>query len=191
MGRREWVILGVAAVVVVVVVVVLVVSCGGSSSSSSTTTTSQSLESWANSLCTSANTYVESLKSLGTKAQSGGLTKDTIDSLVQDARASTQTFTNDVKAVGAPPVSDSEAQSVLETLQSELSKDGAAIQDATKNVSSLTDLIAAAPVIASTFTSAKSQVKNAYDQIKQLDPKGDIQQAFTSAPACEPFIGSS
>jgi C4-dicarboxylate-specific signal transduction histidine kinase len=190
MGRREWVILGVAAAVVVVVVVVLVVACGGSSSSSTTTTTAQSMEQWADSLCTSANTYVSSLKSLGTQVQSGGLSKDSINSAVDDAKSATQTFGDEVKALGAPPVTNSQAKQVLENLSSELSKDAETIQGALSDVSDLSGLLAAAPTITSTITSAGTQVSSAYDEIKQLDPKGDIQQAFTSAPACKSLTGS-
>ena len=127
-GKREWVILGVAAVVVVVVVVVLVVSCGGSSSSSTTTTTAQSLQQWANGLCSAANTYVSSLKSLGTNLPSGGVTKDSINSLVDDAKTATQTFEDQVKAVGSPPVANSDAKKVLDGLRNELADDAEAIQ---------------------------------------------------------------
>jgi hypothetical protein len=191
MGRREWVILGVAAVVVVVVVVVLVVSCGGSSSSSTTTTTAQSLQQWTNGLCTAANTYVSSLKSLGTNLTSGGLTQDSINSLVGDAKAATQTFENQVKAVGSPPVSNSEAKKVLEDLSTQLSDDAQTIQTAISNVSSPSEALGAVGTVTGTITSAGTQVRSAYDQIKQVDPKGEVQQAFTSAPACESLINSS
>ena len=184
-GKRGWVILGVAAVVIVVVVVVLVVSCGGSSSST------QTPEEWANGLCTSANTYVSSLKSLGTELQSGGVTQANISSAVDGAKTSTETFSSDIKALGSPPVSDSEAKSILESLSGELSDDAAAVQNAISNVSTVSDVVGAVSAISATITSAGTQIGDAYSQLKQLDPKGEVQQAFADAPACKSLIGSS
>jgi hypothetical protein len=134
---------------------------------------------------------VSSLKSLGTNLSSGGVTKDSINGLVDDAKAATQSFEDQVKAVGSPPVSNSEAKSVLDGLSTELQDDAETIQKAMSGVSSPSDVLGAVGAITSTITSAGTQVTAAYDQIKQLDPKGDIQQAFTSAPACKSFISPS
>ena len=58
-------------------------------------------------------------------------------------------------------------------------------------MSSPSDALGAIGTITSTITSAGTQVSSAYTQIKQLDTKGDIQQAFTSAPACKSLINAS
>jgi len=190
MGRQVF--LGVAAIAVIGVVVMLVAACGGSSNSSGTTTTNaEAMQQWANSLCSSANAYVSSLKSLGTNLQGGGVTKSSINGLVDDAQSATQTFADDVKSLGSPPVTNSEAKKVLENTTDALSKDAQSIKDAISNVSSAADILGAATTITATISSARTQVSSAYDQIKQLDPKGDIQKAFTSAPDCKSLIGSS
>ena len=88
-------------------------------------------------------------------------------------------------------MSNSEAKQVFDNLSSELSKDADTIQNATSNVSSPADVLSAVSTITATITSAGTQVSSAYDQIKELDPKGTIQQAFTSAPACESLVSSS
>lgn len=188
MGKREWIVLGVAAVALVVLIVVLVVSCGGSSdNSSSGTTTTQSSEQWANGLCTATNTYVASLKSLGTSLKGGNLSKDSLNGVVDDAKTATDTFVNDVKAIGAPPVADSGAKSIFDTLSSELSKDADAIKSATSGGGSTVTVLT---TVATTLASAGTQISAAYSQLKTLDPKGDIQQAFQSAPACASLLGS-
>jgi hypothetical protein len=185
-GKREWIVIGVAAVAVAVLIVVLVAACGGSDKSSTTA----SPQSWANGLCTAANTYVASLRSLGTSLQGGNLTKSSLQGLVDDAKSSTQTFADSVKGLGSPPVSDSQAKGILETLQGGLEKDADAVKSATADVSSASDILGAVSAVTGALSTAGTQIKTAYNQLKQLDPKGEAQQAFANAPACAQLTGS-
>ncbi len=174
---------------IVVVIVVLAAGCG-SGESSSTTTTAASTQDWANGLCGAANTYVSSLTSLGTNLKAGDLTKSGLEGLVDGAKKANQTFADSVKSLGSPPVSDSQAKQLLEALQSELSKNADAVKSATGSVSSPAEIATAITTVTATLTSAGLQTTNAYDQLKALDPKGEIQKAFTSAPACAMVVGS-
>jgi lysozyme family protein len=178
-------------VAIAALTVALVTGCGGSSSSSETTTTTEAnAADWANGLCTATNTYVDSLKSLGDTLKGGSLSKDSLNSAVDQAKAATQTFADDVEALGSPPVSDSQAKQIADDLQSELAKDADAIKSATDNVSGVSDIVAAVTSITATLTTAGTQISTAVGQLKQLDAKDELQQAFQTAPACKTLLGS-
>jgi hypothetical protein len=177
-----------AAAIGLVLVVSLLSACGGSSASSTTTTSAT--EQWANGLCAATNTYVASLKSMTTTLEGGNVTKSSLDAVVSDAKTSTQAFADSVKALGAPPVSDSQAKQIFESLQSDLQKDADAIKSATSNVSGLAEVLNAVSVVTGTLTTAGTQIKDAYSQVSQLDAKDEVQQAFKNAPACSSLTGS-
>jgi hypothetical protein len=168
----------------------LAAGCGGSDESSSTTTSTSATQQWANGLCAATNTYLASLQSMTSTLKSGDVTKSALDAVVGTAKSSTQAFADSVKALGAPPVSDSEAKQIFETLQSQLSKDADAIKDATSDVSGVTDVLNAVSVVAGTLATAGTQISSAFDQVEQLDPGSEVQEAFTSAPACATLTGS-
>lgn len=148
------------------------------------------MEGWANGLCSAANTYVASLKSMGSSLKGGNLSKDSINSLVDEAKTATQTFADSVKDLGEPPVSDSQGKQILETLQSQLSDDAEQVKSATSNVDNASEILNAVSVLTSTLKTAGTQISAAYSQIKQLDPKSDVQQSFQNAPACKSLTGS-
>jgi prophage DNA circulation protein len=185
LGKRLWLATALAAAVVIVLVVA---ACGGSDQSATTTTSS--VQEWANGLCTATNTYVSSLRSMADSLKSGNLGKGTLDDLVSQAKTSTQTFADSIKELDTPDVSDSKAKQIVETLQRELSDDADAIKNATSNVSDAADVLQAVSVVTTTLGKARTQVKDAYNQAKQLDTKDDVAQAFKSAPACKGLIGS-
>jgi hypothetical protein len=185
-GKRQLPVIGLVAVAIVA----LAAACGGSDSSSSTTTAAAAAEQWANGLCAATNTYLASLKSMGTTLTSGSLGKGVLDAVVSDATASTQAFADSVKALGTPPVSDSKAKQIFETLRGELSKDADTIKSATSSVSSATEVLNAVSVVTGTLGTAGTQIKDAFDQVKQLDPKSAVGEAFQNAPACATLTGS-
>jgi hypothetical protein len=178
----------IAAVLAGLAGVLLVAACGGSSSSSTTTTSAT--EQWANGLCAATNTYLASLKSMSTTLTGGDVDKSSLQAVVTDAKTSTQAFADSVKALGSPPVSDSEAKQIFEGLESELRKDAAAIEEATANVSTVAEVLNAIGVVGRTFASAGTQIKAAFDEVKQLDAKSEVAEAFESAPACKTLTGS-
>lgn len=180
---------GVTAGALALLITVLVAACGGGGNST-TTNSQQAAQDWANGLCTATNTYITSLTSLGNTLKGGNLTKDSLDQALGKAKSATQTFGDDVKALGSPPVSDSKSKNALEDLQNELSKDADTIKNATENVSGVSDVLSAVSTITGTLATVGTQISSAYSEIKQADPKGTVQTAFQNAPACSSLIGS-
>ena len=184
--RRRWSI----AALLVVATATAVAGCGGSGDGSTTTTEAEAAQQWANGLCAATNTYTASLQSMGTTLKGGGLSKQTLDAVVSDAKASTQAFADSLKAVGAPPVSDSQASDIFKNLQSQLQKDADSIKSATANVSGVTEVLQAVSSVASTLATAGTRISDAFSQVRQLDENSGLKQAFADAPACDKLTGS-
>jgi uncharacterized protein YoxC len=163
-------------------------ACGGSGGS--TTTNAQAAQDWANGLCTATNTYIDSLTSLGNSLKGGNLTKESLDQALKNAKSATETFGDDVKGLGTPPVSDSKAKDALDTLKDDLSKDADTIKNALSNVSNVTQALSAVSTVTATLATLGTQISSAYNAVKQSDPKGTVQTAFKNAPACSSLIGS-
>ena len=174
---------------VALLIVISCAACGGGGSST-TTTNEQAAQDWANGLCTATNTYITSLTSLGDTLKGGNITKDSLNQSLDTAKSATQTFSDDVKALGSPPVSDSKTKNTLEDLQSELSNDADTIKNAMSNVSNASEVLTAVSTIAGTLATVRTQFSAAYNDIKKADPKGTIQSAFKNAPACSSLTGS-
>jgi uncharacterized protein YoxC len=181
---KPFVLVGLATLVVLVGA-----ACGGSGGDS-TTTNAAAAQDWANGLCTATNTYINSLTSLGKTLQGGNLTRDSLNSALDDAKSATQTFGDDVKGLGSPPVADSKTKNALEDLQSELTKDADTIKNALSDVSGVSEALSAVSTITGTLATVGTTISSTYNEIKQADPNGTVQSAFQNAPACSSLIGS-
>jgi hypothetical protein len=170
-------------------VVLVGAACGGSGGGS-TTSAAAAAQDWANGLCTATNTYIQSLTSLGETLKGGNVTRDSLNSAVDKAKSATQTFGDDIKAVGSPPVSDSKTKKVLDDLSDDLSKDADTIKGALSDVSNTSEALGAVSTVTATLATVGTQISSAYNQVKELDPKGTIQSAFQDTPACSSLIGS-
>lgn len=174
---------------VALLIVVFVAACGGGGKST-TTTNEQAVQDWANGLCTATSTYITSLTSLGDTLKGGNATKDSLNQALDKAKSATQTFGDDVKALGSPPVADSKTKQILDDLKSELSKDADTIKNAMSNVSNASEVLSAVSTVTGTLATVGTQISSAYSDLKQADPKGTVQSAFRNAPACSSLIGS-
>jgi uncharacterized protein YoxC len=182
---KQLIVAGLAALVVLVGA-----ACGGSGNDSTTTDAAAATQDWANGICTATNTYVKSLTSLGDTLQGGNLSKDSLDSALDKAKSATQTFSDDLKDVGSPPVSDSQTKQVLDGLRDDLSKDADTIKSALSNISNVSEALSAVSTVTGTLATVGTTISSAYTQIKQIDPKGTVQSAFQNAPACSSLTGS-
>ena len=172
----------------VLAIVLLGAACGGGSGS--TTTTAEAAQEWASGLCTATNTYISSLTSLGTTLKNGNLSTESLDQAVDKAKSATQTFGDDVKALGSPPVSDSKAKDILGDLQDDLAKDADTIKGALSDVSNVSQALTAVSTVTGTLATVGTQISSAYSQLKDLDDEDTIKSAFQDAPACSSLIGS-
>ncbi len=170
-----------AALLPVAAAALLAAGCG--SHKAAETSTESSAVTWADSLCTSITTYKTSLTAAVTSVRSD-LSANALKSAVSQADAATTTFVNDVKGLGKPDTSSGQqASDDISSLATKLGDDLATVKTAIAGVSGPSGLVSAISVAGTTLLDAQNQIKTTYTELQQL-PKGELQQAFKTAPAC-------
>lgn len=141
---------------------------------------------WANSFCSAVNTWRDSLTAATDEVKSGNISKDSIRNAADDAKNATDTFTKTVRGLGKPKTQSGEqAQQEVDTLSNQIDDGTQKIKDATKGVSGITEALSAASTVSATIATMSSQVQTTYQNLRQLDPKGEMQNAFHDADACK------
>ncbi|HTZ04481.1 MAG TPA: hypothetical protein VMB53_01870 [Gaiellaceae bacterium] len=175
----------VIAAVAVVAVALASAGCGGKKNETTST------QDWANGVCTAFTTWKNSLTDLQKTVKTGGLTQDSLNSAVNDAQDATTTLAKDLKKLGKPDTqAGQQAKDDVQQLSDELSSGSKTISDAMSNAKGATGFLTAVSTITSTLASMVTEVQTTVTNVQKLDPKGELEQAFKSAPACKPYVGS-
>ena len=158
--------------------VLLLSGCGGDSGSSSA-------EDYANSVCGDVSSWIADIDDTLKSFKDDGLsvTEEDVQAAVDDTKDSTETLVRDLGELD-PPETDAgtKAKSELDTLGSQLQQQLDTIEQA---------LNGGGPVLAqiSTVTAALSagakEVQSTYDELKGLDPGGELQDGFQNADDCK------
>jgi hypothetical protein len=175
---------------VVVAVALIATGCGGSSSGSGSDTTPTN--EWADSLCSSITTWTSSLTTIVGDLQSGGLTKDSLQTAVGDAKTATDEFTTSLGKLGKPDTeAGQKAQDSVDQLSSEIQADMATIEDAVNGASGVSGVLNAVTVTKDTLTKAGTQVSDTLSGFQDLDAKGELEAAFKQSDSCKKLMGDS
>jgi hypothetical protein len=160
---------------------VAVTGCGSSSNNNTTTSTASDLETWAASVCTAVTKYRASLATTRAALRAEDLTRPALQVAVQDASAATRAFTATLDDIGPPPAPQADkAKEIMSELQTNLGKQA----DKVRSLAGTNDVKAAASTITDALTTASADAKDAVDELRKLDPKGNLGQAFDSAGSC-------
>jgi hypothetical protein len=162
---------------------VAVTGCGSSSNNNTTTSTASAsdLETWAGSVCTAVTKYRASLATTRAALRAEDLTRPALQVAVQDASAATRAFTATLDDIGPPPAPQADkAKEIMSELQTNLGKQA----DKVRSLAGTNDVKAAASTITDALTTASADAKDAVDELRKLDPKGNLGQAFDSAGSC-------
>jgi hypothetical protein len=174
---------------VVVAVALAAAGCGGSSSSSSDTTPTTE---WAGSLCSAITTWTSSLSTIVGDLQSGGITKDSLQSAVDEAKTSTDEFTTSLGNLGTPDTeAGQKAKDSVDQLKAEIQADMTTIEDAVNGASGLSGVLNAVKVTRETITKAGTQVSDTVTGFQDIDTKGELEAAFKQAESCKKLTGGS
>ena len=174
---------------VVAAVALAAAGCGGSSSSSSDTTPTNE---WADSLCSSITTWTSSLSSIVGDLQSGGITKDSLQTAVGDAKTATDEFTTSLGNLGKPDTeAGQQAQDSVNKLSSEIQTDMTTIEEAVNGASGVSVVLNAVTVTKDTLTKAGTQVSDTLTGFQDLDAKGELEAAFKQSDSCKKLTGGS
>jgi hypothetical protein len=164
-----------------VVATIAVAGCGSGGPSSGTTTQTSAVVTWAGGVCSAATSYKSSLTHARSTLKSAAPSRSAVEKTVGSVRDATQTFITSLQGLGKPgTAAGKQAKSTIDGLASDLTKDVNAIQDAASGSSALT----AVSVTSTTLLTAQTQVKSAVEDLKTTDAKGELHDAFATAPSC-------
>lgn len=179
------------------IAVPFVAGCGGGGGGdSSSTTTSETMTAvtstestasandWANGFCGAFKDWSNTLKPIGQSLQSNP-TKDNLKSAADDIKGANATLSDDLKGLGKPDISGGEdARTAVNTLADQIRADSDSISNALSDVSTASELVAAASAISTTLLNLQNQVNNTLDQLKGID-SGSLKDAFKNASTCQ------
>src|SRR6476646_1450278 len=155
----------------------------GSSGGDTTTSAASELETWAGGVCTAVTKYRTSLAATRETLRAEDLSRPALQVAVENASAATRAFTSTLDDLGPPPAPQvDEAKKILQELQTNLRKQA----DKVRSLSGTNDVKAAASTITDALAAASADAKQAVDELRKLDPKGNLGQAFDSA-GCSPL----
>lgn len=177
------------AVAASVALLALAAGCGGSSDETSAT------ETWANGVCSALQTWTDSVQSTASTLQDpSSLSADSVTAALNDVIDATSTLASDVKSLGPPETeSGQQAQETLNQLAGTLEDDAGTLQDLLDSgggsgINGLLDQISA---VTKTLSSMASAVTQAFEDLQNLDAKGELQDAFENADSCDSLTSGS
>jgi hypothetical protein len=184
---RASLMLRLSASVLVLSAVLVAAGCGGDNSTSNTTSPSE----WANGVCSAITTWTDSVKSAGASLKGGNLSKTGLDSAANDVKTATDTFVSDLKSLGKPDTkAGAQAKTSIDQLSSDVDKDVQDMQSAVHSASGVSGVLTAVSSVSATLATMNNQVKSTFSELEQLDPAGELDQAFQDASACSSLNGS-
>ncbi len=187
-------------IAVLAVALPLAAGCGGGGGSSSTTTSGGTMTStettaaagdWANGFCSAFKDWTAALKPIAQSLQNTP-TKANLQSSVGDINDANETLADDLKGLGKPDVSGGgQAKDVVDKLADQIKSDSDQIAGSLDNVSTTSDLVAAAGVVTNTLLTLQTQVADALSQLKTIsaNAKDSLKSAITNATACQSVNG--
>ena len=117
---------------------------------------------------------------------------DSLQSAADDVKSATATLESDLKDLGKPDTeAGQEAKDAIDQLSSDLTTSTESIRDAVDGVSSISGIVGAVATIGTTLATMQSQVTTTDTTLKGLDAKGELQDAFEQASACQQLSSSS
>jgi hypothetical protein len=165
--------------------IVFAVTGCGSSGDNATTSTASDLETWAGGVCTAVIKYQASLAATRATLRAENLSRPALQVAVENASEATREFTDALDDLGPPPAPQAdEAKKVMQELQSNLSKQDDKVVSLGAGTSGANDVKAAASTITDALTSSSDDAAQAVDELRKIDPKGNLGQAFDSAGSC-------
>lgn len=173
----------------VVVAAILAAGCGGSSDSDSSSDASPASE-WASGLCSAITTWTSAISSIGDSVRGGDLSMDTLTTVVDDARAATETFTSDLEALGKPDTeAGQQAKESIDQLSSAVKDEVATIEESLDEASGVAGILKAVPAVTAALAKMGTEVSSTISDLESLDAKGEFESAFEDSSSCSELMG--
>ena len=167
----KWLISALAAALVLA-------GCGGDSGSSAS-------EDYANSVCGELSSWVTDVDGAIKSLTDAGLAtdKEDVESAFDEARAATDDLLSSLEEPGLPETdAGRQAKSELDSLGATLRQQIETIEQA---LDAQSGPVAVAATVTAALSTAASAVESTYNDLRGLDPGGELEDAFENADDCE------
>lgn len=135
---------------------------------------------------------MNTLKPIGQSLQSNP-TKANLQSAVDDIKNANDTLASDLRGLGRPDISGADVvKTAVNALADGITTDSDTITNALSNISTTTELVAAASAVSTTLPTLQTQVKDTLNQLKTINASqsGSLKDAFNSASNCTSLSSS-
>jgi hypothetical protein len=156
----------------------LLAGCGGDSGSSAS-------EDYANSVCGDLSTWVTDVDGAISSLTDAGLAtdKEDVQSAVDQATDATNELLSSLEELGLPETD------AAQQAKSELDSLGATLRQQVETIEQALDAesgpVALAATVTAALSTAASAVESTYNDLRGLDPGGELDDAFENADDCE------
>jgi hypothetical protein len=167
--------------VVLLLAASLAAGCGGDDGGGGDSATE-----WADELCTAITDWTESITSATESITGGEPSEEGLRNAVDDVAESTSDFVDEVKGLGAPDTdAGDEAQQTVDQLADEVDGEVEKIRSAAEDASGVSGVLEAFSTITGALSTMGQQVASAFSDLEQLDPQGELENAFEDADSCQ------
>ena len=157
----------------------LAAGCGGSDDETS------GASEWATSVCSATTTWTASVSAAAASLRDGNLSENDLESAIDDVADATRTLADDLKDAGEPDTEDGEqAKGLLDQLADDVDESVQALEQAVDDASGGNNILDAISQIAATLATMGRQVAGVVDELEQLDPAGELDDALNNAEEC-------
>jgi hypothetical protein len=176
-SRYQWR----SLIVATVALALAAAGCGGDSSESS-----PSAEEWANGVCGAITTWTDSITSAAQSLQESGVSESALESAVDDVKSASETLVDDIDALGVPDTEDgTKAKEAIDQMGTDVQDGAETIQSAFDDASGVAGILTAVGVVGQALTTMQTQISSSLKTLEQLDPGGELQDAFDNADSCK------
>jgi hypothetical protein len=168
--------------VALVALAILAAGCGGGGGGSDET---KSTTEWADGVCSAINTWTDSIRTAGQSLSSGNLSKESLKTAASDVQDATKTLKDDLDNLGKPDTDTGDkAKESIDELSSNIGEGVDKIENTVKGASGANEALTAITTVGQTLQTMGNQVKSTVNELEQLDPGGELDQAFKNASSC-------
>jgi methyl-accepting chemotaxis protein len=158
--------------------VALAAGCGGDDDSGSSAATE-----WADGLCSAITDWTESVQATSNSLKGGNLSEDSLRDAANDYKSATQEFVDEVRDLGTPDTESGEqAKEEIDQLADSVEENVTKIEDAVDDGGGLATTVSA---VTTALSGMGEQLSAAFTSLQQLDPGGELEEAFRDADACD------
>ncbi len=157
----------------------LTAGCGGSDDETS------GANEWASSVCSAVTRWTTSVSAAAASLQDGNLSENGLENAVDDVTEATKTLADELQDVGAPDTEDGQqAKDSIDQLSKDVEDGVQELEDAVDSASGGIGVLDAISQISATFATMSRQVTGVFDELEQLDPAGELDDALNNADEC-------